>query len=171
MGRLKNRVLAKLFTRFPGIFKLEKYAEKAVPLEIEGTPWTDFTGKLHESTVAIVTTAGVHLKGQKPFDMQDPDGDPSYRELPSDTPREDYTITHDYYDHKDADADLNIVYPIDRLEEFVAEGLIGGLAPKNYGFMGHIDGPHIKTLIEKTAPEVAAKLKDQGVDVVILTPG
>ena len=60
--------------------------------------------------------------------MSDPFGDPSYRELPSDTPRELYTITHDYYDHTDADRDLNIVFPIDRLKEMVREGLIGSLA-------------------------------------------
>jgi D-proline reductase (dithiol) PrdB len=41
----------------------------------------------------------------------------------------------------------------------------------NYGFMGHIDGPHIKTLMERTAPEVASRLVNSEVDVVLLTPG
>jgi D-proline reductase (dithiol) PrdB len=36
--------------------------------------------------------------------------------------------------------------------------------------MGHIDGPHVKTLIEKTAPEVARRLKADRTDAVILTP-
>jgi hypothetical protein len=32
-------------------------------------------------------------------------------------------------------------------------------------------GPHIKTLTEVTAPEVAERLKSEGVDIVLLTPG
>src|SRR3990170_3451002 len=155
MGRLKNRILARLFTRFPGVFNPERYAEKAAPVSVEGIPWTDFTKKLKNSTVAIVTTAGVHLRAHKPFDMKDPLGDPTWRELPSDTPMEGYTITHDYYDHRDADRDINIVFPIERLGEMRDEGLIAAVSKTNYGFMGHIDGRHIETLIKKAAPEVA----------------
>jgi D-proline reductase (dithiol) PrdB len=66
----------------------------------------------------------VHLRTQKPYDIEDGDGDPSLRELPADTPAPEYMITHDYYDHTDADTDLNIVFPIDRLREFAREGVI-----------------------------------------------
>lgn len=169
LGRLKNRLIAKLLTRFPRL--LDRIVEKAGKVGVEGIPWTPFTRGLKTSSVAIVTTAGVHLKSQKPFDMIDKCGDPSYRELPSSTPKEDYTITHDYYDHTDAGKDLNIVFPIDRLRELKDAGLIGSLATVNYGFMGHIDAHHIETLVKKTAPEVAKKLKKEGVDVVLLTPG
>lgn len=169
MGRLKNRILAKILTRFPKL--LQKVSDKVGRIEVEGVPWTPFTKELSQCRVALVTTAGVHLKGQTPFDMEDPDGDPTFRELPSDTPRDMYTITHDYYDHADADRDLNIVYPIDRLREMASSGFIGSLAPVNFGFMGHIDGPHIQTLVKKTAPQVAARLLDEGVDAALLTPG
>jgi len=60
--------------------------------------------------------------------------------------------------------------PLDRLRELVNEGLLGGLAKTHYGFMGHIDGPHIITLVEKTAREVAQRLKADQVDLVLLTP-
>lgn len=169
MGRFKNILLAKLLTRFPTL--LDRIVGKAGRVEVEGIPWAPFTKGLKNSTLALVTTAGVHLKGQKPFDMVDPNGDPSFREIPSSSPREDYTITHDYYDHADADKDLNIVFPIDRIREMISEGRIKGLAGVNYGFMGHIDGPHIETLIRKTAPEAAGRLKEEGVDAVLLTPG
>jgi len=170
LGRIKNRLLARLLTRFPAL--LNRVTGKIEPaVRVEETPWSQFTGPLSKARVALVTTAGVHLAGQEPFDMKDPDGDPTYRALPSDTPKEAYTITHDYYDHSDADRDLNIVFPIDRLREMAEGGEIGSLAPVNYGFMGHIDGPHIETLIKKTAPEVAARLAGDGVDVVLLTPG
>jgi len=170
MGRLKNRLMARLLTRFPRLF--ERSVEGVAPaVRVEGVPWTPVTRPLGESAVAMVTTAGVHLRGQPPFDMEDPDGDPTFRELPSDADRGEYVITHDYYDHSDADRDINVVFPIDRLNELAAEGVIGGLAPMNYGLMGHIDGPHIKTLMEETAPEIARRLADEGADVVLLTPG
>ncbi|HEY4707791.1 MAG TPA: glycine/sarcosine/betaine reductase selenoprotein B family protein [Thermodesulfobacteriota bacterium] len=169
MAKLKNILLAKLVTRFPKL--LDRFVEKTPPIRVEGIPWAPLKKPIKDCRVALVTTAGVHLKTQKPFDMSDPLGDPSYRELPSDTPGELYAITHDYYDHTDADRDLNIVFPIDRLKELVKEGLIGSLAENNYGFMGHIDGRHIETLVKKIAPEVAGRLKAQSIDAVLLTPG
>ncbi len=169
MGRFKNRLVARLLTRFPGL--LRRSAEKVEKIEVGPTPWTPFTKDLSGARVALVTTAGVHLATQPPFDMEDPDGDPSFRELPSDTPKKDYRITHDYYDHTDAEKDINIVFPVDRLSEMAEAGAIGSLAPVNFGFMGHILGRHVKTLVEKTAPEVAGMLRAEAVDAVLLTPG
>ena len=80
-------------------------------------------------------------------------------------------ITHDYYDHTDAGKDVNIVFPIERLQEFASEGIIGKVADTHYTFMGHIMGPHIYTLMEVSVPEIAAGLKKKGVDYVFLTPG
>ncbi|MBI5886739.1 MAG: hypothetical protein HZB85_09210 [Deltaproteobacteria bacterium] len=169
MGKLKNIILARLLTRFPRLF--DRSVEKVAPFHVEGVPWTPFTKPLTAARIGLVTTAGVHLVGQKPFNMIDRDGDPSFRELPSDTPLGNYTITHDYYDHADADRDINVVFPIERLAELEAAGAIGGLGAVNYGFMGHIDGRHIETLIKETGPEVARRLVGQGVDAVVLTPG
>ncbi|HAG51865.1 MAG TPA: hypothetical protein DHU69_00715 [Deltaproteobacteria bacterium] len=169
MGRLKNRLIAKLFTRFP--FFVERWVQKAAPWKVEGIPWTPLTKSIKDCKIAIVTTAGVHLKSQKPFDMHDKNGDPTYRDIPKDASKEQLTITHDYYDHKDADKDINIVFPIDRLKELKETGEIGDLADINFGFMGHIEAGHIYTLINDTAPEVADRLKSQGVDAVLLTPG
>ena len=118
-----------------------------------------------------MTTAGVHLKSQKPFDMEDKEGDPTFREVPKDTPKSSLTITHKYYDHADADKDINIIFPVDRLSEMKERGEIGEVAEINYSFMGHILGRHVKTLVEETAPEVAGRLKSNNVDIVLLTPG
>jgi D-proline reductase (dithiol) PrdB len=102
--------------------------------------------------------------------MEDPDGDPSFREFPTATQRVDLTITHRYYDHSAADRDINVVLPLDRLREISVEGRIGGIAPIVYGFMGHIDGPHLETLMTKTAPEVARRLRSDGAEAVVLSP-
>lgn len=169
MGRIKNRLLSKALTRFPRL--LDRFVRETPVYMVEGIPWAPFEKPLSQSKIAIVTTAGVHLKGQKPFDMKDPMGDASFRELPAHAPLDEYTITHDYYDHTDADRDINIVFPIERLRELQAAGFIGSLASTNYGFMGHIEGRHLGTLVEKTAPDVAGKIRNAGVDAVILTPG
>jgi D-proline reductase (dithiol) PrdB len=63
-----------------------------------------------------------------------------------------------------------VVLPLDRLRELNAEGLIGGISPFVYGFMGHIDGPHVQTLIHETAPDVARRLNGDGAEAVFLTP-
>lgn len=139
--------------------------------ESSDIPWTPGKKLLRDSTVALVTTAGVHHRDQKPFNMIDTNGDPTFRVIDSVRPVSDLMITHDYYDHKDADKDINIVFPLERLKEFELEGYIGKVADTHYGFMGHIVGQHMKTLVNKSAPEVAKRLKRDHVDIVLLTPG
>ena len=131
----------------------------------------DTVQPLSESKVAIVTTAGVHHKDHFAFDMNDKDGDPSFRIVNSSLPTGTLTITHDYYDHADADRDINIVFPIDRLKELESVGYIGKVSNMHLSFMGHITGPHVKTLVEKTAPDAAEMFRLEGVDVVLLAPG
>lgn len=167
--RLKNRLIAKAVTRFPALAKL--YIRAYTPFELKDTPWTPVKKPLAQSIVALVTTAGVHRRNQKPFNMADKNGDPSYREIERDITVSELMITHDYYDHTDAEKDINIVLPLTRLRELAAEGAIGGVAKNHYSFMGHIVEHHISTLILETAPEVALKLANQGVDCVLLTPG
>lgn len=139
--------------------------------ELGETPWTPLKKPLKDCRIAIVTTAGVHHKDQKPFNMKNPDGDPSYRVIDAARSLTDLMITHDYYDHSDADRDINIVFPIERLREFEKEGIIGMVSDTHYGFMGHIDGRLIHTLLKKSAPDAANKLRADEIDIVILTPG
>lgn len=148
-----------------------KFTASYEPWKSLDIPWTPVATALENSKISVVTTAGLHHKDQEPFDMKDRDGDPSYRVIDIARPLSSVMITHDYYDHSDADRDINIVFPVERLREFEMEGLIGQIADYHYGFMGHITGKHILTLISKTAPEVAARLKKDNVNIVLLTPG
>jgi D-proline reductase (dithiol) PrdB len=168
-SRWKNRLIAKIITRIPALSR--RLVDSYRPWETEGAiPWTPISKPLWDCKVAVVTTAGVHHRDQPPFDMTDPDGDPSFRELNAATIMGDFSITHDYYDHTDAEKDLNIVLPLQRLREFESEGIIGKLASSHFSLMGHIDGRHIPALIEESAPRIAERLKTAGVDVVLLTP-
>lgn len=167
-GGLANRVIVQLVRRAPWLTDL--WARRHRFVESDTVPWAPLRRPLADSTIALVTTAGVHLKSDRPFDMRDPDGDPSYRVIPSATPAAALTITHDYYDHSAADRDVNVVLPLDRLREAQGAGRIGAVAPCAYGFMGHVDGRHIATLIERTAPDVARRLVADGAGAVVLTP-
>jgi D-proline reductase (dithiol) PrdB len=172
MGGLKDRLFAKLLTAFPSL--AARAADKARAEEritFSDSPWTPVVKSLSEMTFSVVTTSGVHLKTQAPFDMADPDGDPTLRELPSGASSSELTITHDYYDHSDALKDFNIVYPAALMREAAGEGAIGGVTPTNYGLMGHITGRHVDTLVNKTAPEIVKRLKAEGAGAVLLTPG
>jgi D-proline reductase (dithiol) PrdB len=168
LGDLGNRVAVQLFRRLPWLG--EAWARRRRVVEADSVPWSPMRKPVRDAVVALVTTAGVHRRGDPPFDMTDPDGDPSFRVVPVDTPRAEVTITHKYYDHSAADRDLNVVLPVDRLGELAAAGQIGGMAPRMYSFMGHVDGAHLRTLMETTAPEVARRLRADGVEAVVLTP-
>jgi D-proline reductase (dithiol) PrdB len=167
-GDLGNRVAVQLFKRLPWL--RQAWARRRGFVESRSVPWTPLRMPVRDAVVALVTTAGVHLKADPPFDMSDPDGDPSFRVVPIDARRDGVTITHKYYDHSAADRDLNVVLPVDRLRELAEAGRVGGLAPRVYSLMGHIDGPHVRTLMETTAPDIARRLRADGAQAVVLTP-
>lgn len=140
-------------------------------VDLSGTiPFAHFNKPLHECKVALLTTGGIHLPAQPPFDMENPDGDATYRVIPGDVAIDQITITHKYYDHTDADVDLNVVFPLAHFRDLVSRGVIGSLASAHFGFMGHIDAQQVPILNEQSAPEVAAKLRADGVDFAFLTP-
>ena len=133
-------------------------------------PFARLRKPLHQGKVALLTTGGIHLKSQAGFDMVNPDGDATYRAIPGNVALDQLTITHKYYDHSDADADRNVIFPLAHFRDLVAQKVIGALATHHYGFMGHIEGVQLPLLNEQTAPEVAAKLRADGVDFAFLTP-
>jgi D-proline reductase (dithiol) PrdB len=168
LKRKFHQGLARLARKWPAL--ADRLVASFTPIESSTIPWTPVKKSLKRSKIALVTTAGIHHKSQKPFDMADSLGDPSFRLIESKTIADDYTITHDYYDHRDADRDLNIVFPIARLKEMQNSGCVGGVSDTHFSFMGHIDGRHVDTLVDRSAHQVAGMLKDFEVDAVVLTP-
>lgn len=133
-------------------------------------PFTRLTKPLAECTVGLITTGGVHLTSQPAFDMADPDGDASLREIPGDVALTDLTITHNYYNHSSADRDVNVIFPLNRFRELAQQGIVGQVGRRHFGLMGHIEGQQLRRLQQRTAPEIAAKLRADGVDFAFLTP-
>ena len=58
------------------------------------------------------------------------------------------------------------MFPLDRLRELAAEGVIGSVAATHYAFMGATD----PVQMEPYAREVASQLKSDAVDAVLLSP-
>lgn len=166
---LKNKLLASLASRSPRIAQM--LAKGYQPDESREIPFVLPEKPLKECRVAIVTTAGVHHVDQTPFDMDDQSGDPTFRIIDANRPDNELTVTHNYYNIAGALKDINVVFPLARFRELAEENIIGETARYHYGFMGHITGHHISTLINKTAPEAAADLRAKEVDCVLLTPG
>ena len=80
-----------------------------------------------------------------------------------------FAVDHSHYDTADTNADPNCVFPLDRLHELVEMGIVGAVAPVNYGFMGFI--PDGRLLRDTTAPILAERLSNENIDAVVLTPG
>ncbi len=130
------------------------------------TPYTRLAKPLAGCRLAIVTTAGLHARGDAPFTP----GDQGYRVIPAATPAADIlqSQTSIGFDRVPIMHDLNISYPIDRVRELVARGALGGLGPNGYSFMGA--QRDVKRIQGETGPEAARRLRDDGVDVVLITP-
>jgi len=120
---------------------------------------------LSECRLALVTTGGVHVPMYTRFDIDDFAGDCSYREIP--TSATDLTWTHAYY-RPDEGTDLDSVFPLWTLRDLQREGVVGELNGRHFSFMGAIHDPG--PLVQETAPEVAGKLAEDGVDAALLTP-
>ena len=127
-------------------------------------PYTPRFRELKESIFALVTTTGVHLREQVPY-VED---DNTWRVIPGEVRPEDLMITHGHYDQRDADRDINCVFPIERLRELAAERIIGGVGEKHVGF-GFTQ--NLRDLYERTAPALAKELLHSKADGVIISGG
>ena len=127
-------------------------------------PFVPFDRPLPECRFALVTTGGVHLPDQPRFDIDDPLGDCSYREVPVEAG--ELTWTHAY--HAPDRADLDAVFPLRTFRKLEREGVVGKLNHRHFSFMGAIHDPG--PLVEETGPRVAAMLVADGVEAVFLTP-
>ena len=138
-------------------------ASRPVP-EFDSTPWVT-PPPLEAATVAIVTSSAVHTADDDRFDR----GDTSYRVIDGD--RRDLVLGHwsPNFDRSAFRMDLDVVYPIDRLEEMVEAREIGAVGPRHISFAGN-QPDDVATVRLDSGPRAARDLADDGVDVVVFTP-
>ncbi len=122
---------------------------------------------LGEARLTFLSTAGVQPKGTLPFDVVHPVGDYTYREVPSNSTPADLEIHQLKYPTDGAHRDLNVIFPVERLQELRDEGVVGELAPNFFSFLGYNMDPD---LLERTlADDLARAVQDQGADLALLS--
>jgi D-proline reductase (dithiol) PrdB len=151
--------VVRLSETFEGLAKtlrgMETPANPDTPL-IDGPPMAD-------RRVAIISTAGLTRKGDRPFGM----GGDEYRVIPTEA-ADDLAITHlsTNFDRIGFQLDTNVMFPLDRLNEMAEMGTIGSVADYHYSVMGATDPKDLR----QSADQIAGLLKQDKVDAVLLVP-
>ena len=136
------------------ISRLEKYT-------FDNPAWT-IPKEKSSHRVSIVSSAAISRRGDKPFSWLAN----NHRVIEKDNL--DLVMTHVAveYDRTAWQQDINTILPIDRLEEMAKNGEIGSVSNEHYSFIGSSDP--IK--MERSAKEVAERMKDDAVHTVFLVP-
>jgi D-proline reductase (dithiol) PrdB len=151
--------------------RLEKLSEREQEMLL-GLPCPEFESSpfisgppLKERRVAIVTTAGLHCRNDRPFII---DPNDFYRVIPGTVEANDLVMSHvaASFDRSGFQRDWNVVFPLDRLRELVDDGIIGSVADFHYS----VSSAHQGSDYETPMREIASLLKKDNVNAVILTP-
>ncbi len=151
--------------------RLDKLGE-AERKHLEGLDCPTFTTRpwvkgppLSQRRVAIISTAGLHSRGDRPFTRDPVD---SYRVIPGNTRANELVMTHvsTNFDRSGFQQDWNVVFPLDRLTEMAEEEIIGSVADFHYSFMG----AHDPMSMEQSARSAAGLLRKDKVDAALLIP-
>ena len=140
----------------------KRLAEVECP-DFKTRPWV--TGPaLSRRRIAIVSSAGLVVRGEDPFRGRDP----QYHAIPATTRSADLLCSHISinFDRTGLQEDWNVAFPVDRLRELAAQGTIESMADTHYSFMGATD----PLQMEPYARELAGRLKQDSVDSVLLAP-
>jgi D-proline reductase (dithiol) PrdB len=161
--------------RFAGSF-IANALGSAIPAEPTHPeiPWTPLARPLADCKVALLSTAGLSMKGDPPFDMeyecQHPTrGDSSWRRLRADATADDIEANHLHIDTGYIERDLGVALPLANLHALAAEGRIGAVAESHYSVMG-FQGNDSSKLEQQSAPEIAAAMRSEEVDIALLAP-
>ena len=118
-----------------------------------------------ESTIGLFASCGVQLPEEPPLGETE---DISFRLIPRDTPVSKLVIAHQTKVRKWAVEDPNVAFPLDRMKELEAEGVIGRLAHTAVSIVGSIQ--RFTELVERTVPAIQKIYESQGVDLVFFFP-
>lgn len=140
----------------------EEFLNRAMPT-FDDTPLISGP-PLQERRVALISTAGLHRRGDRPFTEQSGD----FRIILSDTDDADIVMSHisTNFDRLGFMQDVDVAFPINRLKELATEGLIASVADYHFSFMGATP----PELMEPNVKELVATMKADNVSAVLLCP-
>ncbi len=130
----------------------------------ETRPWVGGP-PLSQRRVAIITTAGLHLRNDRPFQM---DPNDFYRVIPGYIQANDLVMSHMSagFDRTGYQLDWNVVIPLDRLREMVTEGIIDSVADFHYS----VNSAHQPAEFDAPMREITRLLKKDNVNAALLLP-
>ena len=153
----------------PGVWETinERYPGSMIT-KADFVPLARLSKPVFQTRLTFVSSAGIQPKGTMPFDVVHPVGDFSFRRVPSASRVSDLEIHQIKYPTTGALKDLNVIFPIERLQELTAQGVIGELTPNFFSFIGYQMDPERfeRTLAEDIADAVAA----DGAEAALLCP-
>jgi D-proline reductase (dithiol) PrdB len=129
-------------------------------------PYTPVAQKLHEMSIALVSSGGVYLADQEPFGD---DSDNTYRVIAGDADPSQLRFKHLHYDTSEAEKDANVIFPLALLHDLAKEGFIRKVSNKHIGFRGF--STDLKGMYEDTAPKIASEIERSQAEGVVLTGG
>jgi len=154
----------------PGLWRAinERYPGSMIE-KADFVPLAELRKPLSEARLTLISSCGVHLKSDPPLDVCHPFGDFRFRRVPSKSRQADLIIHQLKYPHDDADVDINVIFPIERLQELVAEGVLGGLTGNFFSFIGYNMDPE---KFERTVAHDIAKavVEEERADAALLAP-
>ena len=154
----------------PGLWQMinERYPGSMIRNSVP-VPLVNLAKPLQQCSLTLISSCGVHLRADRPMDVCHPFGDFTFRRIPSHA-RSDELIIHQLkYPHDDADLDINVIFPIERLQELVAEKVIGGLTKNFFSFIGYNMDP---AKFEATVASNIARavIEEERADIALLAP-
>ena len=156
--QLRPGLWATVNERYPGSMITK---ESYIPLARLNKP-------LSEARLTFVSTAGVQPKGTLPFDTVHPIGDYTFRRVPSASQPSELEIHQLKYPTVGAKRDLNVIFPIERLQELASYGVIGNLTPNFFSFIGYnMDAERLERTL---AEDIADAVEADGADVALMAP-
>ena len=149
---------------------VKSWIDREQPGEI---PWTPLEKPLEQCTIALISSAGIALNDDRPFDQEGERknpwwGDPTFRVILRTATEQDVFISHLHINTDPAQEDLNCLLPLQRLLELEAAGEVGRSAESHYSIMGYILRP--RQLLEESVPAMIRLLQADGVDAAVLVP-
>jgi D-proline reductase (dithiol) PrdB len=133
-------------------------------VENDSTPFTPLTKPISECRIALISSGGIMYRDQPRFHREDA----SYRRIPLDARRDDLSVWHFGYPTGDAERDVNCVFPLERMRELAAAGVVGELVDPAFSFMGGIYSA--RKVRDELAPQIVDELKRAHADAFFLVP-
>ena len=137
-------------------------------VENKRAPFTPARRALPMMNLALISSAGAYIDGTDPFDTSAPDGDYTFREIPSEISPADLRFSARGYDPVFIQQDVNVQIPLPRLFEYESNCVIGQLNSAFWSFCGFV--PDASRLVEVMLPKLVDRLRHYEVQAALLIP-